>query len=305
MKKYITAVVVLALLLVIAPWAIGRLAQQRIDAGLDQILKQAPYLSIAERKWSSGWFRSEQDVTFEVLGPWTRLMKDMASNSAASTEPIPAEPVPAEMPAEPLRFTVHNEVLHGPVLWPTSFGIARVNTKLVLSDAIRNDLIKEFGTDEPLRISTRVGFFGGGTTTLSGDANTVKTEKGKAAFSYDAYKMEVAYSSTFDRVNIDGSWPRIEISPAVGGQVVIARMTLTSENARIHGDLYDSDFRFGIEKVSVITAGQQASEVENIRYDFDTDRNGEFVGLHRETGQRQFQEPGTRGHQTGHQRGPL
>jgi uncharacterized protein YdgA (DUF945 family) len=285
-KKYITVVLVLALVLVAAPWGIGRLARQRIDAGLDQIVKQAPYLTIAERKWSSGWFRSEQDVTFEVLGPWTRLMKDMVSKSAAS-----ATPAPAEMPVEPLRFTVHNEILHGPVLWPTSFGIARVNSKLVMSEAIRSELIKEFGTDEPVRISTRVGFFGGGTTTLSGDANTVKSGKDKGAFSYDAYKMDVSYSGTFDRVNVDGNWPRFEISPEAGGQIVVANMTLTSQNARIHGDLYDSDFRFGIEKVSVATPGQPTTEIENIRYDFDTTKNGDFVDFTAKLGSGKVRSP--------------
>ena len=49
----------------------------------------------------------------------------------------------------PIRFTVRNEILHGPVLWPASLGIARVNTRLVLSDDIRKKLIETFGTDEP------------------------------------------------------------------------------------------------------------------------------------------------------------
>lgn len=286
MKKFITVLAVLGLLLVVAPWGIGRLAQQRIDTGLDQILKQAPYLSIAERKWSPGWFRSEQEVTFQVIGPWTRMLKEAVGNSAATTAPAAVE-----MPVEPLRFTVHNEVLHGPVLWPASFGIARVNSQLVLSEAIRNELIQEFGTAEPVRISTRVGFFGGGTTTFSGDANTVKSAQGKGAFSYDAYKMDVAYSSTFDRVNIDGRWPRFEISPEAGGQIVIANTTLTSQNVRIQGDLYDSDFRFGIEKVSVVTAGQMATEIDNIRYDFDTAQNGDFVDFTTKLGSGRFKSP--------------
>ena len=62
----------------------------------------------------------------------------------------------------PIRFTVRNEILHGPVLWPASLGIARVNTKVVWSEDIRRKLIEVFATDEPLRVSSRVGFLGGG-----------------------------------------------------------------------------------------------------------------------------------------------
>ena len=67
MKKIVTLVVVLLLLLVAAPWGIGRLAEQRVNSGLDGLVQEAPYLTIVERKWTSGWFRSEQEVTFEVF----------------------------------------------------------------------------------------------------------------------------------------------------------------------------------------------------------------------------------------------
>src|SRR3954464_1999581 len=110
MKKYIAVVAVLALVLVVAPWGIGRLAQQRIDAGLEEIVKQAPYLNIVERKWSSGWFRSQQEVTFEVLGPWSEIFREAAHAQKTSSD-------------TPLRFTVRNEILHGPVLWPAGLGI--------------------------------------------------------------------------------------------------------------------------------------------------------------------------------------
>jgi hypothetical protein len=44
----------------VAPWGIGQLAERRVNAGLDRIVEQAPYLTIAERQWTRGWFRSEQ-----------------------------------------------------------------------------------------------------------------------------------------------------------------------------------------------------------------------------------------------------
>ena len=162
MKKITIIVLALLAVLVVAPWGIGRLAEQRVNAGLDRIVLEAPYLSIVERNWTRGWFRSEQQVTFEVVGPWARAMNPatvledfkkaqaegeaaMAAEEAAQAAPADSGPAPAaepdatapETPAEaapipPIRFTIRNEILHGPVLWPASLGIARVNTKLDL-----------------------------------------------------------------------------------------------------------------------------------------------------------------------------
>ena len=44
MKKIVVSLVVLVLLLVVAPWGIGRLAEQRVNAGLERLVEQAPYL---------------------------------------------------------------------------------------------------------------------------------------------------------------------------------------------------------------------------------------------------------------------
>ena len=39
MKKIITVVVVLVALLLVAPWGVGRLAEKRLDHGLEQLVE--------------------------------------------------------------------------------------------------------------------------------------------------------------------------------------------------------------------------------------------------------------------------
>ena len=102
MKKIVVAGVVLLLVLVVAPWGVGRVAEKRVNDGLDQLVKEAPYLSIAERKWTRGWFRSEQEVTFEVLGPWTRALnaKDIfEAENVRSSGRRPNTPTPTRSAA--------------------------------------------------------------------------------------------------------------------------------------------------------------------------------------------------------------
>ena len=79
MKKIIIVVAVLVLLLAVAPLGIGKLAEKRIDHGLDQLADVAPYLKVVDRKYTAGWFTSEQVVTFEVFDPWMRAVESQGS----------------------------------------------------------------------------------------------------------------------------------------------------------------------------------------------------------------------------------
>jgi uncharacterized protein YdgA (DUF945 family) len=330
MKRIVIVVLVMFLVLVAAPWGIGRLAEKRVNDGLDKLLQQAPYLTVVERKWTSGWFRSEQEITFEVFAAWLEAMNpsagppaDLAVASQADTpvtdaaaeelerrnqSAVPGTDLPVEAPAEPadvpepvappepakpIRFTVRNEILHGPVLWPASLGLARVNTKLVLGEEIRAQLVRFFGTDEPARISSRVGFFGGGSTRFFGEGRTVEItgpkseqkadqESGKpdATLVYDDFELEIGYSGDFDEADMDGSWSKLEYTDRASGEsMLIKGMSLDGDSERILGDVYDTDFEFEIDEMRFVGADKMETLVEDVHYVLDTEHDDGFVDL--------------------------
>jgi uncharacterized protein YdgA (DUF945 family) len=308
MKKLTIIMVLLLLVLVAAPWGIGQLAESRVNAGLDRLVAEAPYLTIAERKWTRGWFRSEQQVTFELFAPWASMLdpaakaNDVVVAAPDAVPPAPAEgdaaasegnvaaaeradtptegavtPPPPPKPAVPIRFTVRNEILHGPVLWPASLGVARVNTRLELDAKTRQKILEIFGTDEPVRMSTRVGFFGGGTTRFYGDGRTIQVKGGKGSVAYDDFKLDVSYSGDLDDIDMQGSWPKLEILPAEGGSVIVDDVSLVSRNERILGDLYDTDLRLRVDEVRVVGPDKSETKVEGVHYLVDTVLDGDFL----------------------------
>ena len=101
MKKIVSVAVILVLLLVVAPWGIGRVAEKRVNAGLDQLVEQAPYLKIVERKWTRGWFRSEQEVTVEMFGDMFRSMEAIQKAGTGEATPAEGEVVAAADEAQP------------------------------------------------------------------------------------------------------------------------------------------------------------------------------------------------------------
>ena len=304
MKKIVVMVAVLVLALVVAPWGVGKVAEKRLNAGLDKLVEQAPYLKVVDRKWTGGWFTSEQVVTFEAFSSWIdamnpkvieEAMKKESAGTGAAVEPsgepavvaapdaVPpatdpsAENASAPVPPEMLRFTIRNEVWHGPVLGLSGLGIARVKTHLVLSEETQKKIAEIFGPKDPFEIVTRVGFTGGGTTTLTSEGRTIKPDS-KSEISWETFKLAIGYSRDADKYDLDGKWPKVTVtSHEDKTQFVLTDMKVDGYGKRISGDLYDTDFNFGIDKLGILTGNGERVEVADLSYIVETDAKDEFL----------------------------
>ncbi|MEO8016553.1 MAG: DUF945 family protein [Pseudomonadota bacterium] len=308
MKKIVVVVVVLVLLLVVAPWGVGRVAQQRIDNGLAKLTEQAPYLKVVENKYTTGWFKSEQVITFEAFGPWMKAMSDAMKKAGApmSTDMEPHEPgaveppadaaaaatdpavdpaavppvEPAALPESPMRFTVRNEILHGPVLGLSGLGIARVESHLVLAEDTRKKIAELFGPKDPLEITTRVGFFGGGTTTFKSEGRTIKPKDSKVQITWETFKLAVGYSHNADSYDMDGKWPKVEVNNLDDkSHVVMSDMTIGGEGRRVRGDLYDGNFTFGIDNLVIDGKDSESFEMKGLNVTEVIETKGDFTGV--------------------------
>jgi len=253
MKKYIIAAVVLVVALAIAPVAIGKLAERRINDNLDKLLIEVPFLSISQREFHGGWFNSELDVTFELF---------------SGLLPGRGDGVP--------RLTVHNDIRHGPILG-SGIGLARVKSHVVITDAeMRRELEKIFGDDQPFDINTVIGFSGGARTVVSSDASMYETKEDK--FDWDALKLVIDSSSDGGAFTIDGSWPRFESKSSNGSSVAVRGMRMTGSGKRIVGDLFDSDVEFAVEEMRLEEAEKVVS-FEKLHYVASTDQKGDFLDM--------------------------
>jgi len=303
MKKIVIAVVVLVVvLLVAAPWGVGKFAEKRLDYGLEKLVEAAPYLTVVERKYTQGWFKSEHVVTFEVFSSWMKAMSPKAMEDAMGSGGVESEDADAEAPVAPsdapataeestapdeapnpnemMRFTVRNEVLHGPVLGLSGFGIARVNSHFVLSDKVRKEMEEIFGPKDPVEISTRLGFLGGGTTTFKSEGRTIKPKDSKAEISWETFKLAIGYSKNADKYDIDGKWPKFEVNDrGEKTKIVMTDMTIDGDGKRVRGDLYDGDLNFGIRQFTFVGNDGEAVEVGDFHYIVNSETKGDFTGM--------------------------
>jgi uncharacterized protein YdgA (DUF945 family) len=317
MKKIVIVVVVLAAILLITPYGIGKVAEKRINGSIDKLMVHVPYVKVAERTWSGGWFKSEQTLTFEVnegvseemgkkliesIMKGEKAEADAAMDAEgtetppgeaapeapadapadASADSAPTEEAPAAPAAPPARFTVKNTVLHGPVLGLSGFGLARVDTHLDLPEQARAEIRKVFGEKPAMEVSTRVGFFGGGTTTLKSEGRKLITpEKEDVEVSYETFKLAVGMGKHGDSYDVDGGLPSLIVKKKTGESVfVLNGLTMDGNGKRVIGDLYDGDFAFRIKEMKVHEeATGEDMAINDVHYLVDTRTKDDFVNM--------------------------
>jgi uncharacterized protein YdgA (DUF945 family) len=283
MKKLaIVLALFLALVLGAGPWFMGRVAHSRIDHGLDSLVEKVPYIKIVERTWHQGWFRSESLVTFEFVVPGIGNKPVSAlADAAPAREPAPQE-IPKFPLLAPLRISVRSEVLHGPVLGGAGIGLARLDTKFLISEETRQKLMEVMGTDDLVRIRTRMGFLGGGTTTLSGEGRSVPLDKlgmarASGSIAWDDFSLAIGMASKGRSYDVSGKQPRIEFRNADGSEhVLFGKIRVQGKGSLVTEDLYDGDVAFGIGKVSVTSSRSPAVDVSDVHYTVQSTNKGDF-----------------------------
>jgi len=154
-----------------------------------------------------------------------------------------------------------------------------VNSYFVMSEKTRQEITEVFGPKDPIEISTRVGFTGGGTTTFKSEGRTLKPKDEKVEITWETFKLAIGYSRDASKYDIDGRWPKLEVKSLDDGtHVVMTDMTMDGDGKRVRGDLYDGDFDLSIDKIKVDGKGQQV-EVTNAHYIVDSKTEGDYTGL--------------------------
>jgi uncharacterized protein YdgA (DUF945 family) len=175
-------------------------------------------------------------------------------------------------------LTIHNAVVHGPVLGSAGFGLARVDTTFEIPGEFAAEIRKYFGPEPALQVRSRVGFFRGGSTTLTSEGRTIEAEVGDNQLVYETAKLVLGYGGNLDTYDAEGSIPRMEIRSGYGASVVLANMSLKADGKRVLKELYDGDFALEIDQLQVTNDGQEYA-VADVHYIVDTQTANDFTDI--------------------------
>jgi uncharacterized protein YdgA (DUF945 family) len=248
--KRTLAILVLALVIIYpgAAWLMGRLTEERVQAALAQLPPQTPYLSVGEQHYRRGWFRSEQDVTFELALGKLLPLPTLAPNGTG------------------VRIKIHNVIQHGPVCGVTCFGIAAVDSTIVPGGDIAPLLARWYGSRPPLSVRARLGFFGGGTTTVSSPPLRDAVLGADNQLSWEGFSIAVSSSRNNDHVVMHASMPHLSLRGSGGKDLEVSALMLDSSSRRALGSVYSTDMDVRLDRVVYQAPGATAFSVEKIRY---------------------------------------
>jgi uncharacterized protein YdgA (DUF945 family) len=182
--------------------------------------------------------------------------------------------------AKGVPITLHSVIHHGPICGWSCFALAHVDTHLVLSNEAKAAITLIYGSAEPLTISSRLGFLGGGTTIFTSPALNQTAIPGGGKLSSDGFKIKVDYTRHRDAYRVDGTLPHLLLDGPDGKRMEIKSVTFKSDGNRALGDLYAGEFVFGIDTISY--AGPEGSEpflLSDLKYGATSTVDGGFMSI--------------------------
>ena len=250
----------LALVYVALSWGAGALTRAQLSDWDKSLELHVPLIKVAHRQSSGGIFSSSVEITYELnTALFPAAMRGAAAAATTTSTTVPAAP-PAE--SGPLRFTVHHAIQHGPLPGWQSIGSAKIDSQLVFSDAVRAQLKESLGTDQPLHVTTTLGFFGGGVSTLNVPAFTYRnTSPGNALNKFEWLGLTARSTFTRDLNRMSGELNLLGLrgTDGKGQDFAVGHLGYSYDLKREFDVLYAGTVALTLDALSGTRAGAGAS----------------------------------------------
>jgi uncharacterized protein YdgA (DUF945 family) len=262
--KWIIALLVLALY-PMAAWLIGYSIERNFDAALDQLHDRAPYVTVVERRFKRGWYRSECDVTLDLPGA------------------TPGAGGPGAAAGSPLQLIVHSDILHGPWCGLTCIGRAHIDSHLSAAGDAGKTLGVLFGGAEPLRARTILGFLGGSSNTVTSPAFAERTLEDGSKITWGGLDATATGDANADHSTLHVTVPRLAFTVPDGKRFEAGALTIDSTSRRLLRSLTVGDGAVAIGRLA-FDAGSNSISIDALRSESHSSAADGFMTVQFKTG---------------------
>jgi len=246
MKKIISMMVVIAIILLAIPFAIGLITEQRFNATMASLNQQSSG-NVKTTAYQRGWFHSQAttQLTFSDQG-------------------------------NDVTLTFHSMIRHGLLLWgndhPISLGFADIDTQLELQSDLNNKMTQTFGEQALPTLSTHILYDGSFDSSLSTPELSHRDESNHA--SINIHPLDFQIHSDKDVKHIHGSlnWLGLDIQGEQGKARWGNSHSQFSLDDRWNGkmdwhtdflDIHDGQRQFMLSELN-LTASSQLDEQQRV-----------------------------------------
>ena len=132
----------------------GRTVGQRLSQQTHEMKKLLPSFEVVEEKLEHGLFSSTRQVTVK-LGCFPTSLPGVPGLPGLPGALAGGQPSP-----QPLQVSWRDEIKHGPFLGSAGFGLASIDSELVLPEKWKAEAKKLTSSDDLLKVHSVVGFDG-------------------------------------------------------------------------------------------------------------------------------------------------
>jgi uncharacterized protein YdgA (DUF945 family) len=263
-----------------ASWALGRAVHSGFDTWEQELAKQPLALvKVAERKYTPGVFSSVEEVTFELNRQFfDQFRKARQAGQQQSGEQDQEEKDAVDEASPPMRFTMRNEVKHGPLPGFTGVGTGRIDTKFVWSREVRAKLDEFLPRREPVEISTLLGLLGGASSHVTSPAFDFKDEK--TTLGWQGFEGDFSVGRNMGSIACDATAPGLSLHDADGGGAKLETMKLTCDGERIFDELYNGTVNFEVASIEGNAKdGTSPMRMQKLSYSSDIRADGDYMDM--------------------------
>lgn len=242
-------------------WWLGFAIEKQINEPLEQLKGSTPYAEVVANTFRRGWFVSEQDLTID-------LFRNLAGASAAAT-PF----------STPIQIKIHNVIWHGPICGLSCIGLARVRTHMSFGPPLQGYLSLVFGSAEPLRIESRMGFGGGGSAMVSSPAIKDAALPNGARIAWGGFELKSEFAADYSSYSLHGSMPKLSYSSVDGNQVEFDDIDLVGHSKRALRTLFEGESSVAIGRMSFSAPKAGGAVLNNLRGTYASALNNGYMNM--------------------------
>lgn len=185
-----------------------------------KMLAELPLFVVKSHTYQRGWFSSAEttELTFnqKLFKPYLGMLPGNSADWLNTT----------------IKFTHH--IKHGPLPEIGSFGFrparAVVTTEFEMSEQTRKTLAKFFGDREPITLTNRLNFVGGGQLTVSVPKFDYEETLSGVKVAWQGLTTKIDYEQGYKQYAVDAKVPGFVLEAATKGHFELVGLNYLSEN---------------------------------------------------------------------------
>ena len=219
MKKLAILFSILVLVLFITPGLIGFKAESRYQDIISGLERNG--LEVTSSDYQRGWFGASADTEFKLT-------------------------MPPDVDAKQLNFSMHSDIIHGPLSSEGGFALATIATSFkVAGDAL-------FPQDNNKILNTKIGLDGNGKTVITIPALKFAGEPGKPEIQFGGADGEVLFDTGFTQLDMNLDVPEIWVGGTDGESLRVTKVTLGSNSKQGLSNLRLGRGTLGIKQIDFV-----------------------------------------------------